>query len=95
MDKIRLSGQKVERHPAGRNYAKEGLEQCYPIDIKWEPRNLNFLGTIFQKVKRGGTWLAHSAEHATLDLGVVSSSPMSGVDYLKIKSFKKNKVKNK
>jgi len=27
-----------------------------------------------------GTWLAQSAEHATLDLTVLSSSPMLGVE---------------
>ena len=29
---------------------------------------------------KGSTWLALSVEHATLDLGVVSLSPMLGVE---------------
>ena len=34
-----------------------------------------------------GAWLAQSEEHVSLDLGVVSSSPMLGVEItLKIKS---------
>ena len=28
-----------------------------------------------------GAWLARSEKHATLDLGVVSSSPTSGVEF--------------
>lgn len=30
--------------------------------------------------KVSGAWLAHLEEHGTLDIGVVSSSPMSGVE---------------
>lgn len=30
--------------------------------------------------KQGGTWLAQLAKHANLDLGVMSSSPTSGVE---------------
>ena len=32
-----------------------------------------------EKNKNKGTWLAQSVKHATLDLGVVSSSPTLGV----------------
>ena len=35
----------------------------------------NFLG-------EGGAWLAESEEHVTLDLGVVSSSPMLGIEVI-------------
>ena len=33
----------------------------------------------------GGAWSAQSEEHATLDLGVMSSSPMVGVEITKNK----------
>ena len=38
-----------------------------------------------------GTWLSQSVEHATPDLGVMSSSPMLGIEItLKNKIFKNN-----
>ena len=39
-----------------------------------------------------GTWLTQLEEHATLDLGVVSLSPMMGVEIFEIKQTK-NKTK--
>ena len=36
-----------------------------------------------------GTWLTQLEEHATLDLGVVSSSPMMGAEIFEIKQNKK------
>ena len=36
-----------------------------------------------------GSWLAQSEEHATLDLGVVSSSPTLGIDVTKKMNLKK------
>lgn len=35
-------------------------------------------------ILRRGAWLAQSVEHATLDLGVVSLSPTSGVEIAQI-----------
>ena len=32
------------------------------------------------KTQSWGTWLALSVEHVTLDLGVLSSSPMLGIE---------------
>ena len=34
------------------------------------------------KKREGGTWLAQSIEHVTLDLGVMSSSPTLGVEII-------------
>ena len=43
-----------------------------------------------------GAWLAQSVEHGTLDLGVMSSSPLWTQRLLKNKNLKKNKInKNK
>lgn len=47
--------------------------------------------TLFKKAKKwgGGTWLAQLAEHVTLELRILSSSPMLGIDMdLKLKSLK-------
>ena len=44
--------------------------------------------------KKWGTWLAQLVEHMTLDLRIVSLSPMFGCrDYLKINLKKKKKRK--
>lgn len=37
-------------------------------------------------IKRGGTWLAQSVEHTTLDLRVVSSNPTLGGNFKILKS---------
>ena len=44
----------------------------YSLEVSESPKSKNRKG--------GGKWLAQSVEHATLDLGVVSSSPMVGVE---------------
>lgn len=42
----------------------------------------------------GGAWLAQLVEHMTIDLEVVISSPLLGVEiYLKMKSLKRKKEK--
>ena len=47
----------------------------------------------FKKFAFRGAWLAQSEEHVkTLDLGVVSLSPMLGAELLKNKILKKKKA---
>ena len=41
---------------------------------------ISLMFTLFISVKDGGAWLAQLEEHATLDLRVVSWSPMLGVE---------------
>ena len=55
---------------------KAASEPCVTLSISY------FSGEEIeaQNVQSCGTWLAHSVEHATLDLGVVSSSPTLGVE---------------
>ena len=43
--------------------------------------------------EKKGAWLAQLVEHTTPNLGVMSSCPMLGGDYLKIKTLK-NKTKH-
>jgi len=38
---------------------------------------------LFKSLQKRGSWLGQSEEHATLDLGVVISSPMLGVEITK------------
>ena len=50
--------------------------------------NRELIDVRFNKIKSkfggvGGTWLAQSEEHATLDLEAVSSSPTQGVENTK------------
>ena len=61
------------------------LECCYKVIIS--SLKIGFRYVIFKMFLRG-SWLAQSVEHVTLDLGVMSLSPTSGVDITKKIFFK-------
>lgn len=50
---------------------------------------------LFYKSNRGDAWLAQSVEPVTLDLGVVSLSPASGVQFTKYSTIQYNSNKER
>ena len=56
------------------------FRESHPEYIKPMGRLGNRVGICSKPSNRWGTWLAHSVEHVTLELNVVSSSPTLGVE---------------
>ena len=57
------------------------------INYLANPHILLMVNVITQNLKFGGAWLAQPVEHATLDLRVVSLSPMLGIEFKKKKAY--------